>query len=362
MENMVDFKKKFKGRKILITGHTGFKGSWLSRMLLNWGARVCGIGLPPHTDPNLFEAIKIKREIKNYFVDIRDFSKIKSVIAKEKPEIVFHLAAQPIVRESYANPLYTLDTNILGTANVLQAVKEAGGIKSVIIVTTDKVYKNNETGRPFREDDKLGGHDPYSASKAAVEILVDSYSKSFFNPADYGKKHETLISSARAGNVIGGGDWNKDRLVPDLVKGVFQGERFMIRNPDAVRPWQHVLEALCGYTLLATKLHEGRREFSGGWNFGPSCKNFLNVREFVELATGILGRGDYTIMKTPDNNHEDKLLTLNSAKARKNLGWKQRLNLDKTLALTFEWYKNFYDREDVGRITDKQIESFFNNL
>ncbi len=356
MENLV---KKFKNKKVLITGHTGFKGSWLSKILLNWGAEVSGIALKPHTSPSLFDALKIKGEIKNYFADIRDFDKIRRIIVREKPEIVFHLAAQPIVRESYENPLYTFETNIVGTANILHAIKEAGTVKAAVMITTDKVYRNNESGRPFKEEDHLGGHDPYSASKAAAEIVIGSYIKSFFNPIDYKKEHETLVASVRAGNVIGGGDWSSDRLVPDMVKAIFRNKNVIIRNPEAVRPWQHVLEALYGYVLLSTKLYDGKKEFSGGWNFGPSSKNFLTVQEFTESVLKILGKGTYVTERDLHSRHEDKLLTLNSSKAQKELGWRQKLGIDQTLRLTFDWYQSFYNKENIAHITDEQIKLFF---
>ncbi|MBA3047740.1 CDP-glucose 4,6-dehydratase [Patescibacteria group bacterium] len=356
---MENIQKKFKNKKILITGHTGFKGAWLSQILLNWGACITGISLKPTTSPNLFNPLKIKNKINNYFTDIRDFKKIKEIVKKEKPEIVFHLAAQPIVRESYDRPLYTFETNIIGTANILEAIKETNTVRSAVIITTDKVYKNNESGRPFKEGDKLGGDDPYSASKAAAEIVIDSYIKSFFNPTDYNKKHKTLIASARAGNVIGGGDWSDDRLVPDLIKGIFHNKQIIIRNPDAVRPWQHVLEPLYGYLLLATKLQTGKKDFSGAWNFGPNNQSFLTVEEFTKLALRILNKGVYVIKKDLDSKHESKLLKLNSNKAKKQLNWQQELNINKTLQLTFEWYKNFYNKEDIIDVTNRQIESFF---
>jgi CDP-glucose 4,6-dehydratase len=356
---MENIQKKFKNKKILITGHTGFKGAWLSQILLNWGACVTGVALKPKTNPNLFDPLKIENRINNYFTNIRDFKKINEIVKKEKPEIVFHLAAQPIVRESYDRPLYTFETNIIGTANILEAIKETDAVKSAVIITTDKVYKNNESGRPFKEDDKLGGDDPYSASKAGAEIVIDSYIKSFFNPADYNKKHKTLIASARAGNVIGGGDWSDDRLVPDLIKGIFHNKKIIIRNPDAVRPWQHVLEPLYGYLLLATKLQEGKKCFSGGWNFGPNNQNFLTVEEFTKLALKILNKGVYVIKKDLDSKHENKLLKLNSNKTKKQLNWQQELNIKKTLELTFEWYKNFYNKEDIIDVTNRQIKSFF---
>ncbi|KKQ77597.1 MAG: CDP-glucose 4,6-dehydratase [Candidatus Zambryskibacteria bacterium RIFCSPLOWO2_01_FULL_39_39] len=357
MENLV---KKFKNKKVLITGHTGFKGAWLSKILLNWGAEVSGIALEPVAGHNMFEALKIKKDISNHFLDIRDFIKLKKAVAKEKPEIVFHLAAQPIVRESYNNPLYTFNSNVMGTANLLEAIRETSSAKSVVIITTDKVYKNNDSGNPFKEEDHLGGHDPYSGSKAAAEIVVDSYTKSFFNPADYKKKHGTLIASARAGNVIGGGDWGTDRLIPDLVKGIFGNKDVTIRNPEGVRPWQHVLDALSGYLLLAAELHGGKKEYCGGWNFGPDEKSFLTVKEVLEMALKILGRGSYIVKRNPNDQHEAKLLRLNSDRAKMKLGWHQKMNTAKTLQSTFEWYKSFYNKEDVIAITNKQIKLFFN--
>jgi CDP-glucose 4,6-dehydratase len=357
---MENFQKKFKNKKILITGHTGFKGSWLTKILLNCGSHVVGIALKPATNPNLFDSLKIKNKINNYFVDIRNFAKVKEIITKEKPEIVFHLAAQPIVRESYDNPLYTFETNIMGTANILQAIKETKTVRGAVIITTDKVYENKETNYSFKEADKLGGYDPYSASNAAAEIVINSYIKSFFNPTDYNKKYKTLIASARAGNVIGGGDWGNDRLVPDLIKGVFKNKKIIIRNPEAIRPWQHVLEALYGYMLLATKLYDGKKEFSGAWNFGPSNQNLLTVEKFTELALKNLNKGIYIIKRDLNNKHEDKLLKLNSNKAKKYLKWQQKLNINETLQLTFKWYKNFYNKKNIINITDQQIASFFN--
>jgi CDP-glucose 4,6-dehydratase len=359
---MENFQKKFKNKKILITGHTGFKGSWLSKILLNCGSNITGIALKPATNPNLFDSLELKNKINNYFIDIRNFKKVKEILLKEKPEIVIHLAAQPIVRESYDDPLYTYETNIMGTANILQAIKETKTVRAAVIITTDKVYKNNELNHPFKETDQLGGYDPYSASKAAAEMIISSYIKSFFNPTDYNKKHQTLIASARAGNVIGGGDWSSDRLVPDLIKGVFNNKKIIIRNPEAVRPWQHVLEALYGYMLLATKLYDGKKEFSGAWNFGPNNQNLLTVQKFAELAFKKLGKGDYIIKRDLNSKHEDKSLKLNSSKARKYLGWQQKLNINETMSLTFDWYRKFYNKENIINVTDQQISSFFNKL
>jgi len=354
MENLQGF---FKNKKILITGHTGFKGAWLAQILLNWGSYVSGIALKPATNPNLFDLLGQKKRINNYFVDIRDFAKVKEIIQKEKPEIVFHLAAQPIVRDSYDDPLYTLETNIMGTVNVLQAIKETNTVRAAVMITTDKVYENKESGRPFKENDKLGGYDPYSASKAAAEIVIDSYVKSFFNPADYNKKHKTLIVSARAGNVIGGGDWQKDRLVPDIVRSVFKRKKIIIRSPDAVRPWQHVLEPLYGYILLAEKLYRSKKEFSGAWNFGPLNKNYLTVEELIKKALELLGQGSYGV-KRDHGKHEARLLKLDSSKAKNLLGWQPKLGMGTVLEMTFNWYKAFNDKKNIIDLTDRQINSF----
>jgi len=360
VNNLANF---FKNKKVLITGHSGFKGSWLTQILLNWGAQITGVALKPTTTPNLFDLLGTKKKINNYFVDIRNLKKLKEIFLLEKPEIVFHLAAQPIVRLSYDDPLYTFDTNIMGTANVLQVIKEVKTVKSAVLITTDKVYENNNFGRPFKEIDKLGGYDPYSASKAAAEIVISSYIKSFFNPIDYNKKHTTLIASVRAGNIIGGGDWQKDRLIPDIIKSIFEkNEKIIIRNPDAVRPWQHVLEPLYGYMLVVRNLYEAKKEFSGAWNFGPSARNFLTVENLVKKILEISKKGSYRILRD-NNKHEDQLLKLDSNKAKDLLGWQSVLSFDQALEFTFDWYKNFYQNKDVTiDFTNKQIESFFNKL
>ncbi len=360
MKNTQSF---FRNKKVLITGHTGFKGSWLSKILLNWGADVTGIALRPDTKPSLFNALGIKNDIKNYFCDIGDFKKVKEIILKEKPEIVFHLAAQPLVRDSYDDPLYTFETNIIGTANVLQAIKEFGGVKSAVIITTDKVYENKEDGVLYKEDDKLGGYDPYSSSKAGAEIVISSYIRSFFNPKDYAKEHKTLIASARSGNVIGGGDWQKDRIISDIVRAVFEKKgELTIRNPKSIRPWQYVLEDLEGYLLLAKKLYEGKKEFSGAWNFGPdSAENCLTVEELAKKSFKILKKGSY-IVKRDFTKHEAKIVKLNIDKAKNILGWRPILNINKTLELTLDWYKSFYNKENIINLTDRQIKLFFDKI
>ncbi|MFA6547753.1 MAG: CDP-glucose 4,6-dehydratase [Candidatus Magasanikbacteria bacterium] len=354
---MINF---YNHKKVLITGHSGFKGAWLTKILCNWGAEVTGISLPPNTIPNLFDTLELSNQIKNnYFVDICDYKKLKEIVSKTKPEIVFHLAAQPLVRDSYDDPLTTYNINIIGTANVLQAIKEVGGVKSAVIITTDKVYENKERPEPYSETDSLGGYDPYSASKAAADIVSYSYIRSFFSPPDFGTKHHTLVGIARAGNVIGGGDWAKDRLIPDMMRAIFERqEDVIIRNPKSIRPWQHVLEPLRGYLLLAEHLYNGKKNLSGAWNFGPYEEGFVCVEDLVRSGISILKRGKYKIV--PDNaKHEANILKLDIKKATNELGWKPQLNLKNCLELTFDWYRQFYSgSKNMNDLTNNQINSF----
>ncbi|MEI6490427.1 MAG: CDP-glucose 4,6-dehydratase [bacterium] len=350
----------YKNKKVIVTGHTGFKGSWLTQILLNMGAKVVGVSLPPETSPNLFEILGIKNKVNNYFADIRDFKEMKKIFNKEKPEIVFHLAAQAIVRNSYDKPLETISSNVLGTANILEAIRENSSVKSAVIITTDKVYENKETQHSYRETDPLGGYDPYSASKAAADIVTNSYIQSFLNPKDY-IKHNTLVAVARAGNVIGGGDWAEYRLIPDIVRSIYEGDgKIQSRNPNAVRPWQHVMEPLLGYLMLAKGLYEGKTKLSGAWNFGPNNKSSVTVKRLIEDAINILGRGSHKII--PDKSkHEAHLLRLNINKADALLGWKPRLNFKQNLEITFSWYKNYYEKkQNAVEFTNNQIKDFFN--
>jgi CDP-4-dehydro-6-deoxyglucose reductase, E1 len=356
---ITELKSFFKGKKVLITGITGFKGGWLSQILLNFGAIVSGIGLDPLQKNNLFSSLKLSEKTKTYIQDIRDFEKIKKIIEIENPEIVFHLAAQPLVRESYDNPRYTLETNILGTTNLLHSIKEVGTTKSLVVITTDKVYKDQEWDWPYRENDELGGYDPYSASKACMELITNSYLQSFFNIKDYGKTHTTLVATARAGNVIGGGDWSEDRLIPDIIKAVYEkNEKVLLRNPHAIRPWQHVLEPLTGYMLLAKKLYQKNKEFSNKWNFGPGENNFITVEEMVKKGIDALKKGDY-FSKENLEKHETKILKLDSSKAKSGLNWKPSLNISQTINWTFEWYKRYYNKENIIDFTNSQINDFF---
>ena len=353
-------KEFYKNKRVLITGHTGFKGAWLTQILSLWGAKVSGISLPPNTGPNLFEILKLKDTSSSHFTDIRDIDGMRKIFQEEKPEIVFHLAAQPIVRTSYDDPLGTFSTNIMGTANLLEVCKEIDSVKSIVIITTDKVYENKEWHYAYRENDPLGGHDPYSSSKAAADLVANSYIQSFFNPKDFGVKHHTLVAIARAGNVIGGGDWAEYRLVPDFIKAVYHEDKHVeIRNPGSVRPWQHVLEPLSGYLMLAKDLYQKKITVSGAWNFGPNNDSFVSVQLLAEGAKDILGKGDYDI-KPDTTKHEATLLKLDINKAIALLGWKPQLTFTETLELTFGWYKNYYEKgSDMVSFTNNQINTFF---
>ncbi len=350
----------FRGKKVLVTGHTGFKGSWLTQILLRFGAEVVGVSLAPEDEHGLFSILKLQEKSKNYFFDIRHYDGLKAIIAGERPEIVFHLAAQALVRTSYDDPLTTHSTNVLGTANVLQALHELGCARSVVVITTDKVYKNLEWMYPYRENDALGGYDPYSASKAAADIVTQSYIQSFFNPADFGTKHQTLVAVARAGNVIGGGDWAEYRIIPDIMRSVIEkGEKVIIRSPRAIRPWEHVLEPLSGYLDLSRKLYDGEVAFSDAWNFGPNDESFVEVEVLVKEVLTSLGKGEYQVQED-HSKHEAAILKLDTTKAKSLLYWRPRLDFQKNIHFTVDWYKNFYQKkEDPILFTNRQIDLFF---
>jgi CDP-glucose 4,6-dehydratase len=357
-------KNFFDGKKVLITGHSGFKGSWLTHILSNWGAEVVGVSLEPETDKNLFDIVKLEKRVKSYFVDVRDFKKVSEVFEKEKPEIVFHLAAQAIVRRGYDEPYRTYSTNTFGTINIMQAIKDTETVKSAVIITTDKVYENKEWIYHYRENDPLGGHDPYSASKVAADILADSYINSFFKVQDYKKKHNTLIAIARAGNVIGGGDWSESRIVPDIIRSIYENkETIILRSPKAVRPWEHVLEPLSGYMMLAKGLYEGNTSLVGAWNFGPEDESFVYVEDLVKGALSIIGEGDYRVEPDTSGKHEAGLLKLHITKAKDVLGWQPKLDIKGNLKYTFGWYDVFYkDPKNIIDFTDSQIDSFFRDV
>ena len=355
MENL--FGGVYKDKTVFITGHTGFKGSWLAFWLTKMGAKIIGYSLNPPTNPNHFELLK--GDYISIIGDIRDKEFLQKAISKHKPDIVFHLAAQPIVRLSYENPVETFETNVIGTLNVFEVCRKSHSVKAIINVTSDKCYENKEWIWGYRESDPMGGYDPYSASKGCSEILTSSYRNSFFNVDDYGKKHNTLLASARAGNVIGGGDWAQDRLIPDIIRSTAKGEKVVIRNPKATRPWQHVLEPLSGYLTLGWKLLEGKKEFAVGWNFGPELKNNVPVSEIVNNSKKYWKNIAFTELKSNNSVHEANLLMLDCSKANKLLKWKSIWDFPQTLKKTIEWYKMFYLTNTI--ITENDLNSYINN-
>lgn len=348
----------YEDKKVLITGHTGFKGSWLSLWLLNLGAKVIGYAQGPYTSRDNFVVSGLHEKMIDIRGDIRDFNKLNFVIKKYQPEIIFHLAAQPILRLSYKIPRETVETNVMGTINVLEAFRKSDNSKTLIIITSDKCYENKEWIWGYREIDPMGGYDPYSASKGAVELITSVYIRSFFNPNNY-EKHGKVVATARAGNVIGGGDWQKDRIIPDIIKALEKNEVVKIRNPDAVRPWQFVLEPLNGYLLLALKIHDNPNIYLGPWNFGPNPESIISVKEVVEKIIKYYGKGTWNHVY--DNElHESKLLNLDISKARFILGWKPKLSIDEAIKMTVDWYKN-YHKKNIGKIIDEQIDKYMND-
>lgn len=346
----------WRGKRVLITGHTGFKGSWLAIWLHRLGAKLIGISLQPGGNPNLFDLAKVHQLCSSHICDIRDYQKLSRLIKKAKPEIVFHMAAQPLVRQSYRLPLETFNTNLMGTAHVLDALRGIEGVLSVVMITTDKVYRNNEWNWAYREDDILGGHDPYSASKAASELIISSYRDSFLN------EQGIPVASARAGNVIGGGDWSTDRLIPDAVRAWQSGEPLRIRSPNAIRPWQHVLEPLAGYLALAAAMAEGKKlnkkEICSSFNFGPDTNSAATVRETITLAQTKYGSG---VVHFEDNNggpYEAGILTLDVAKARALLGIGPRWSLAETVRRTMEWYRDHYHGADAYALCEAEIDDY----
>lgn len=333
------FENTYKGKKVLLTGHTGFKGSWMLGWLSQLGAVIKGYALAPENDYDLYNSIGGDQHCDSVIADIRDTQALHKAIDSFQPDFIFHLAAQPLVRRSYEMPLYTHEVNVLGTANLLEAVRELQKPCCVIIVTTDKVYENRELQYHYKETDKLGGYDPYSASKAAAEILVSSYRNSFFNPTDYSKHHKS-VATARAGNVIGGGDWSKDRIIPDIIRGLQAGTAVTVRNPQAVRPWQHVLEPLSGYLLLGARMTEDPVKYANAWNLGPENNDVLTVKQVVEEVIRVWGKGEYHTPALQAQPHEAGLLMLDITKALTELKWNPKMNSAKAIALTVEWYKN----------------------
>ena len=348
----------YKGRRVLITGHTGFKGSWLALWLNKLGAEVVGYSIDIPTKPNHFELLKLN--IISIQGDVLNKKKLYKTIKKHKPDIIFHLAAQSLVRKSYTNPTETFETNIIGTINVLESCRRLGKIKAIVNITSDKCYQNTEKRGGYKEGDPMGGNDPYSASKGSVELVAQSYRKSFFPVEAYKKNHSTLLANARAGNVIGGGDWAKDRLIPDVMRAVKKRKKGVIRNPDSIRPWQHVLEPLSGYLKLGQKLLEGKKEFADNWNFGPNNKSEVRVEEILKRAKNYWSKIDYKIYKDKNNFHEAGILKLNSSKARKLLGWKNIWGVKKTIEKTINWYQKYYDEKTI--LSEENLEEYVKDL
>ncbi|MFT6658765.1 MAG: CDP-glucose 4,6-dehydratase [Maritalea sp.] len=339
------------GKRVMITGHTGFKGAWLSLWLDRMGARVGGLSLAPSTEPNLFTLANIQGDVAHCVCDIRDAKATAMAVADFKPEIIFHLAAQALVRPSYDDPLATFSTNVMGTAHVLDAIRRTHSVTTCVVATTDKVYRNHEQGRPYVEHDPLGGHDPYSASKAAAEMIVESYKQSFL------AEHGVGLAAARAGNAIGGGDWSAERLFPDAVKAWSQGRQLHVRRPDAVRPWQHVLEPLSGYIKLAEAIWDNPK-MASPFNFGPNSEGALTVRSIIEQAQAAFGIGDVEFASNISGPHEAGLLSLDNTKAKHELGLSPRWSTSAAIGTTMNWYRHFYDGADARSLCYADIESF----
>ena len=351
------FENFYKGKKVLVTGHTGFKGSWLSIWLNMLGAEVVGVALDPITDKDNFVLSgignKIKADIRG---DIRDGDFLKKVFAEYQPEIVFHLAAQPLVRLSYDIPVETYEVNVMGTIHVLEAIRQTESVKVGVMITTDKCYENKEQIWGYRENEPMGGYDPYSSSKGAAEIAISSWRRSFFNPEKYAF-HGKSIASVRAGNVVGGGDWSLDRIIPDCIRALEDNRTIEIRSPKAIRPWQHVLEPLGGYMLLAQKMWDEPTKYCEGFNFGPKIESVANVWDVATKVIESYGKGTLNDISDPQSLHEAKLLLLDITKSKFNLGWEPKLNIKQTIDYTVEWYKR-YSKENVYELCVDQIAKY----
>lgn len=345
-------KKFYKNKKILITGATGFKGAWLSFWLYKMGAKVSTTGNNPNKNKNLFYGLRLEKKTNLKIFDIRNFEKLNNFIKKVEPSIVFHLAAQPLILKSYKEPKETYEINTLGTLNLLEASRKSNSIKALVCVTSDKCYESNYSTKGFKENDKLGGKDPYSGSKASAEIIINTYNESFFNKGNLG------LASARAGNVIGGGDWSDNRLIPDAIRSIYNNESIILRNPKFNRPWQHVLEPLYGYLLLGSKLFKNKQTYSGAWNFGTNKNTITNVEEVVKKIISYWGNGKYLIKKQ-SLYYEQENLQLNISKAKKILKWTPTLSIDDSIKFTVEWYKSILvDNNKYEKITERQIKNF----
>lgn len=357
MEDMVIDRSFWAGKRVLMTGHTGFKGSWLSLWLQEMGADVVGYALAPPTNPSLFAVARVGEGMHSIIADIRDLPTLSAAIAGHHPEIVFHLAAQPLVRRSYEQPVETYATNVMGTVHVLEAIRQTSGVRAVVNITTDKCYENREWIWGYRENEPMGGYDPYSNSKGCAELVTAAYRSSFFNPAEHAK-HGVALASARAGNVIGGGDWAKDRLIPDIIGAFLERHPAIIRNPQAIRPWQHVLEPLSGYLLLAERLWNDGPGFAEGWNFGPNAEDAKPVEWIVQRLAGTWGNGATWSIDSGNHPHEANCLKLDISKAHSKLNWHPRWNLETSLQRIVDWYLAYQHGDNMRELTIDQIAQY----
>jgi CDP-glucose 4,6-dehydratase len=345
------------GKVVLLTGHTGFKGSWLSLWLQSAGANVIGYALKPPTSPSLFVTANVAEGMTSIEGDVRDFSALSQVFEKYQPDIVIHMAAQALVRRSYTNPIETYSTNVMGTVHLLEAARLSGCVRAIVNVTSDKCYENREWVWGYRENEPMGGYDPYSNSKGCAELVTSSYRTSFFNLNDYAK-HGVALASARAGNVIGGGDWAEDRLIPDIMRAIVQGKPVNIRNPNAIRPWQHVLEPLSGYLILTQKLYEDGVAYSEGWNFGPNDEDAKTVSWIADRLTRTWGEDASWVLDGGNHPHEAHYLKLDCSKAKARLGWQPRWHLEKTLEAIVDWHHTHQAGKDMREATLRQIAAY----
>lgn len=348
------FNEAYCDRRVLITGHTGFKGSWLAYWLRDLGASVVGFALDPPTQPNHYDLLKL--DIDSVIGDVRDSERLAQTVREFRPDIVFHLAAQPLVRQSYAEPAETMATNVQGTVNLYEACRRVESVRAIVCVTTDKVYEERDWVWGFRENDRLGGFDPYSCSKACAELVTNCYRNAFWPLREHGRRHQTLIASARAGNVIGGGDWAADRLVADVVRAAQAGAKTILRNPGSVRPWQHVLEPLAGYLQLGDVLLQGRTDFAKAWNFGPDEADDVTVERVVKEITAAWPRVTYVSKADPNAPHENRMLHLNCEQARRELDWSPVWDWRTAVHKTAEWYREYIDSGQV--LTGRQLEEY----
>lgn len=349
------------GKRVFLTGHTGFKGGWLSLWIASMGAKVTGYALAPNTTPNFFEVAQVQGDLEqSHIADIRDLDKLQKAMADAKPEIVIHMAAQPLVRYSYANPVETYATNVMGTVHVLESIRTLDCVRAAVIVTTDKCYENQEWAWGYRENESMGGHDPYSNSKGCAELVTSAYRQSYFSPEKYAQ-HKVAIASARAGNVIGGGDWSEDRLIPDAIKAFEAKKSLMIRNPLATRPWQHVLEPLSGYLVLAQALYQEGAKFDGGWNFGPRDEDARSVQDVINLLIKNWGSEASWTQDQAEQPHEAHSLKLDCSKARQYLNWVPRWSLEQAIQNITQWQQAHQQQSNIREMSLRQIADYQNS-